>query len=711
MKKILSFRNRAYFRLSAGLFVVAALSALAIIYVLPRESQQGYEYEINRPWKYATLIAEYDFPVYRTPDEVKAEQDSALHTFRPFFNAVGMVAEKQIKQLRDDHRAGRIVGVPAGVISYLEGQLTEVYRAGVLSPTDFASLTSVGAPGIRVLEGREAAPRDLGQIFSTRSAYEHIMLADTVRFPREVLMKCNLNNYLTPNLLIDTAKTNAARNDLLAAATEACGMVQSGQRIIDKGEIVNEAQFKILQSLALESERRGDTQQAVWSILGGQVVYVVVALVLFLFYLRLFRRDYVHSARCTLLLFTLMTLFAVIPSLMVSYGFFSVYLVPFAMVAIFVRVFLDSRTAFVAHMVTVLLASLPLNTSYQFLGVQMVGGMVAIYGLRELTERSQLLRVALMVTLVMMLFGLGFDLAQGTPIDMLDTSWYVYVAINGVLLLFTYPLMYLVEKVFGFTSSVSLVELTNINNPILRHMSKYAQGTFVHSMQVANLAAEVAHQIGAKTQLVRTGALYHDIGKLAEPYNFTENQSGQNSHKDRTEEESAQIILNHVKEGLRMADKYHLPSVIKDFIRTHHGRSRVKYFYIQWVNKHPGEPVPEELFTYPGPNPGTREQAVLMMCDAVEAAARSLKEYTEESIQELVNRIVDTQVAEGYFRECPLTFRDISVAKRVLGESLKTMYHTRIAYPEIGGDKKAETETETHGSFFHTGLQHTWKRH
>ena len=230
-------------------------------------------------------------------------------------------------------------------------------------------------------------------------------------------------------------------------------------------------------------------------------------------------------------------------------------------------------------------------------------------------------------------------------------------------------------------------------------------------MQVANLAAEVAHQIGAKTQLVRTGALYHDIGKLAEPYNFTENQSGQNSHKDRTEEESAQIILNHVKEGLRMADKYHLPSVIKDFIRTHHGRSRVKYFYIQWVNKHPGESVPEELFTYPGPNPITREQAILMMCDAVEAAARSLKEYTEESIQELVNRIVDTQVAEGYFRECPLTFRDISVAKRVLGESLKTMYHTRIAYPEIGGGKKAETEVEKRGSFFHTGLQHTWKRH
>lgn len=711
MKKILSFRNRVYFRLSAGLFVVAALSALAIIYVLPRENQRGYEYEINRPWKYATLIAEYDFPVYRTPEEVKAEQDSALHTFRPFFNTADAVSEKNIKQLRDDQRAGRIVGVPDRVIAYLEEKLAEVYQAGVLSPSDYSSLTSTGVPGIRVVEGREAAPRNMEQLYSTRSAYEHIMQADTLRYPRELLMKCNLNNYLAPNLLTDTAKTNAARNDLLAQATEACGMVQGGQRIIDRGEIVSEAQYKILESLALESERRGDTKQVEWSILGGQVIYVVLALVLFLIYLNLFRHDYIHSARSTLLLFTLMTLFAVIPSLMVSYGFFSVYLVPFAMVAIFVRVFLDSRTAFVAHMVTVLLASLPLNTSYQFLGVQMVGGMIAIYGLRELTERSQLLRVALMVTLGMMLFGVGFDLAQGTPIDMLDSSWYIYVVINGVLLLFTYPLMYLVEKVFGFTSSVSLVELTNINNPILRHMSKYAQGTFVHSMQVANLAAEVAHQIGAKTQLVRTGALYHDIGKLAEPYNFTENQSGQNSHKDRTEEESAQIILNHVKEGLRMADKYHLPSVIKDFIRTHHGRSRVKYFYIQWINKHPGESVPEELFTYPGPNPTTREQAVLMMCDAVEAAARSLKEYTEESIQELVNRIVDTQVAEGYFRECPLTFRDISVAKRVLGESLKTMYHTRIAYPEIGGEKKAEAEPEKRPGFFHTGLHHTWKRH
>ena len=327
-------------------------------------------------------------------------------------------------------------------------------------------------------------------------------------------------------------------------------------------------------------------------------------------------------------------------------------------------------------------------------------GATVIYALRDLSERSQLLRVVFTVVVTSSIIMLGYDLSQGIDFMHLDRSMYIYNVVNGVLLLFAYPLLYLIEKLFGFTSSVTLVELSNTNHPILRRMSKLAQGTFVHSLQVANLATEVADKIGAKIQLVRTGALYHDIGKTLNPAFFTENQTGVNPHDELSEERSAQIIINHVTDGLKLAEKYHLPKVIRDFISTHHGRSQVKYFYIQWTNKHQGEEPDPALFTYPGPNPFTREQAILMMCDAVEASSRSLKEYTEESIKELVDRIVDGQVQAGYFRECPITFRDIADAKRVMAESLKTIYHTRIAYPELNSKPTPQAPQPRRTYFF-----------
>lgn len=709
MKKFI-YSRRFRIRLSLSLAAVLVVSVLFIVYFLPRESKPGFSYEINRPWRYAPLIAEYDFPVYKTEEEVKAAQDSAMRFFRPFFAMDESMSLKQVKALRSDFYGGRMPGVPLSFLPYLIDMLEKVYASGVLSPVDLSKLMSDKSPGIRVVEGKEAVQKDITGIYSTRSAYEHIMHADTIHYSREILTRCNLDRYLVPNLQPDTLKTQAAREELMASANEASGMVQSGQRIIDRGEIVSEMQYKILLSMERESELRGSTSQGLWLMLAGQAGFVVIMLSLLVVYLNMFRRDYLGSYHHIYLLFSLITFFPVVTSIMVAHSFFSVYLIPYAMVPIFVRVFLDSRTAFLTHFITISLCSIPIHISHEFLLVQSVAGLIAIYGLRELTERVQLLRVAVAVTMGTLLFGLAFDLTQGLDLSTLDRSWYVCIVINGVLLLFAYPLMYIIERLFGFTSSVSLVELTNINNELLRNMSKYAQGTFVHSMQVANLAAEVANRIGAKPQLVRTGALYHDIGKLAEPYNFTENQNGQNPHEQLTEEESAAIIINHVKEGLHMAEKYHLPKVIRDFIRTHHGRSKVKYFYIQWKNKHPGEPVPEELFTYPGPNPMTREQAILMMCDAVEASSRSLKEYTEESISELVNRIIDGQVNEGYFKECPITFKDISEAKKVLVESLKTVYHTRIAYPELKPEEKSEKAAPVRGNIFRTGLSNTWRR-
>lgn len=672
---------------------------LLLVYFLPRETKFGYEYEQGRPWRYNSLIATFDFPVYKTPDEVKAERDSALSQFQPFYTEDVQIAQRQIAAFETAWRAGRFGDVPAHCLNHVDKMLRGVYEAGIVPSADLSQMAKERTPGVRVVEGTEAVTRPITELYSTRSAYEYIVYADTINFPRELLARCNINEYLSPNLSIDSAKTSAVREDLLAAVSPASGMVQSGQRIIDRGEIISAEQYKILQSFERETVRRNDPSKGMWQVVTGQVIFVLCVIVAFVFYLRLFRREYLRSPHSILLLSSLIAIFPLITYAMVDQKFLNVYMVPYAMVPIFVRIFMDSRTAFMTMVCSVILSSLALHSNYEFVVVQFMSGMTAIYALRDLTERSQLLRVALAVFVTSSAIMLGYDLSQGIEFSHLDRSMYVYNAVNGVLLLFAYPLLYMIEKLFGFTSSVTLVELSNTNNSVLRRMSKVAQGTFVHSLQVANLAAEVADKIGAKPQLVRTGALYHDIGKMLNPAFFTENQTGVNPHDELTEERSAQIIISHVTEGLKLADKYHLPKVIRDFISTHHGRSQVKYFYIQWKNKHQGEEPDAKLFTYPGPNPFTREQAILMMCDAVEASSRSLKEFTEESIKELVNRIIDGQVQAGYFRECPITFRDIADAKRVLAESLKTIYHTRIAYPELN-TKPAEPAPQPRRAYF-----------
>lgn len=683
------------FTLTGTVIVVVLL----LVYFLPRETKFGYEYEQGRPWRYNSLIATFDFPVYKTPDEVKAERDSALSQFQPFYTEDVQIAQRQIAAFETAWRAGRFGDVPAHCLNHVDKMLRGVYEAGIVPSADLSQMAKERTPGVRVVEGTEAVTRPITELYSTRSAYEYIVYADTINFPRELLARCNINKYLSPNLSIDSAKTSAVREDLLAAVSPASGMVQSGQRIIDRGEIISAEQYKILQSFERETVRRNDPSKGMWQVVTGQVIFVLCVIVAFVFYLRLFRREYLRSPHSILLLSSLIAIFPLITYAMVDQKFLNVYMVPYAMVPIFVRIFMDSRTAFMTMVCSVILSSLALHSNYEFVIVQFMSGMTAIYALRDLTERSQLLRVALAVFVTSSAIMLGYDLSQGIEFSHLDRSMYVYNAVNGVLLLFAYPLLYMIEKLFGFTSSVTLVELSNTNNSVLRRMSKVAQGTFVHSLQVANLAAEVADKIGAKPQLVRTGALYHDIGKMLNPAFFTENQTGVNPHDELTEERSAQIIISHVTEGLKLADKYHLPKVIRDFISTHHGRSQVKYFYIQWKNKHQGEEPDAKLFTYPGPNPFTREQAILMMCDAVEASSRSLKEFTEESIKELVNRIIDGQVQAGYFRECPITFRDIADAKRVLAESLKTIYHTRIAYPELNA-KPAEPAPQPRRAYF-----------
>lgn len=659
------------------------VSVVTLIYFLPRESKFGYVYELNKPWHYPQLIASYDFVIYKTDDEVKRERDSVVRQFVPYYRVDSLVAEKQIAALRKDFYAGKFRGVPVYYLPRLVENLRQIYARGILDVSDYEGFLKGDSHVLRLIRGQEATTGEVENFFTIRTAYDYLLNRDKGALSQEALRECNLNDYLAVNVKNDTAKNRLELQSELSQVSDNIGMVQSGQLVIDRGQIVNSEHMRILNSLKKESEQRMDPSRGYWFIFAGQVIFVILLISLLFTYLKLFRRDYFSSPHSVLLLFSFVTVFPIITYLMMAHHFYSVYLVPYALIPIFVRIFMDSRTSFMAVVTSSLLSALSLHSPFEFVLWQIVTGATVIYSLRELTERSQLLRTVLAVVVVGLVISIGYDLSQGLNGDAFDRSRIVYMIIGGILLLFAYPLMYFVEKLFGFTSSVTLVELTNTNNPILRKMSKVAQGTFNHSMQVSNLAAEVADKIGAKAQLARTGALYHDIGKVLNPAFFTENQSGVNPHDTISEERSAQIIINHVTDGLRLAEKYHLPQVIKEFIRTHHGTGLVKYFYIQYCNKHVGEPVDEEAFRYPGPNPQTREQAVVMMCDSVEAASRSLKEYTEESITQLVNRIVDSQLAEGHFKECPITFRDIADAKRTLIDSLKTIYHTRISYPEV----------------------------
>ena len=673
-----SYKNLIY----KSLIFIATVSV--IVYFLPNEGKFNYQFDINKPWKYGLLQASFDFPIYKNDIQVQKEQDSILADYQPYFQ-IDKEAEKNVlSKLREDYNKTLRHSLPGtDYVRYIERTLKALYEDGIIAGNDLKRMEEDSIIAIRLVDKNVATSRFIDQLYTVKEAYEYLLNADTAHYKKKILQQCNLNDYITPNLVYDEEKSEAAQKDLLSNISWANGFVLNGQKIIDRGEIVDEQTYNILESLRKEWEKRSDSVQEKRLTLAGQILYVGIFLFCFMAYLELFRADYYERKGTLTLLFALIVFFPVLSSIMVEQNLSSIYVVPFAMIPIIVRVFLDSRTAFMAHVTIILLCSITLRFPHEFILLQVVAGMVAIYSLRELSQRSQLLRTALVVFISYALLYFAFELIHEDDLTKLNTRMYIYFMINGILLLFAYPLLFLLEKIFGFTSDVTLVELSNINNSLLREMSEVAPGTFQHSLQMANLAAAAANKIGGKSQLVRTGALYHDIGKMVNPAFFTENQSGVNPHKSLSYEQSAQVIISHITDGLKLAEKHNLPKVIKDFISTHHGRGLTKYFYISYKNEHPDEEVDQEKFRYPGPNPFTKEQAVLMMADSVEAASRSLPEYTEESISTLVDKIIDTQVSEGYFKECPITFKDIATVKALFKEKLKTMYHTRISYPEL----------------------------
>ena len=541
--------------------LIVATTAV-IVWLMPRNTQSSFKIERGKPWVYNDLSAPFDFPIYKSEEAVKAERDSLMKSYEPYYIYNEEIVGKQVRQFYKDYNKG-IPGLPDDYLSIVANRLRDLYTQGIMNSSEFTILRQDTAKSIRVINGKDVTSVSITKLNSVVSAYEQIFQDETLSKHKDVLQKCNLNDYIAPNLIYDRARSEASLNELHNSIPLASGIVQRGQKIIDRGDIVDKNTYNILMSYKKETDRRDENKQGISLIILGQVLYVLIMISCFTIYISLFRKDYFENPRSILMLYSLILIFVVLASLMVSHNVLHVYIVPFAMVPIFIRVFMDSRTAFMAHAVLTMICASILQHPLEFISVEMIAGLVAIFSLRELSSRSQLFWTAVLVTIATGLTNLALEWIRNEDLARLNLSEYNYICINGILLFCSYPLLYLIEKAFGFISNITLIELSDMNKTLLRKMSEVAPGTFQHSIQVGNLAAEIANKIGAKSQLVRTGALYHDIGKMMNPIYFTENQSGVNPHEKLGAIDSAQTIISHVTEGVKLADKYNLPSVIR----------------------------------------------------------------------------------------------------------------------------------------------------
>jgi len=666
------------------LIILSVVSALLTVYSMPAGRQEKYSFSVGRPWTYDVLIAPFNFSIQKSDDVWQAEADSVKAAFAPYFSRNTGVGETALADFDRFYADSLSKLVWEDSYRALRRRLEKVYRDGIISTQDEEVLS--GKEVFRVYEGNTSSFVQTASVRSVRDAYRLVTDADIYVYDRYTLLQHNIEQYIQPNLIYDETRSEADLTAQLNEISHFRGMVVEGQKIIDQGEIVDEQKSNIINSyLSIVSEKSESKrfEMLTWS---GRSLFVLLCFLVLFIYLSLYRIDDIENRSILWFLFGSLTLFTVGVGLFCQYSSWSIFLFPCTMLAIMLRVFLDSRTAFTGYMAFVLSTSLIVPMPYEYVLLQFLAGLTGIYSLKELSQRSQILRTCLLVFVSYSLIWTAFQMTQLENIRDIDPLPFLYFAINCTVILLVYPLLFVIEKLFGFTSNVTLIELSNINNPLLRELAEKAPGTFQHSMQVSTLASEAATRIKANPQLVRTAALYHDIGKMENAPFFTENQSGVNPHDKLTPQESAGIITGHVEKGLELAEKYGLPESIRGFIASHHGKGVARYFYIKYTQAHPNEEPDPKEFSYPGPNPYSKETAVLMMADAVEAASRSLSEYTEESIGELVDKIIDTQVQEGYFYDCPINWQEINRVKETFKEKLRTMYHTRISYPEPNKD-------------------------
>lgn len=680
-------KKKSKIRIRTKIFVplVFVVAILFVTYIFPRQGSFNYSFSEGRPWQYGLLTAPFDFPIYKPADQLKAEQDSILEFYEPYFVVNEEVQVNALADFDADVNLNtRLLELPAEYKLYLRNKLTEIYENGIMRSEDYDRIQLSRTGALRLKKGNVAESRSIETFYTIRSAYEKVLADAPASAEQSTLKAANINEYIRENIIYDANTSDKARNEFVQQVDISRGMVQQGQRIIDQGEIVDNRTYNILSSLERATdERSGGTTRNVSKIF-GHFLLVFLMFGSFYMYLLYFRPYEYRNRKHVVFMVLLIVIFVSLTAITVRFELFSVYIIPYAILTIMVRTFIDSRTALFASLSAIILSSLMVPYPFEFIIVQISAAMVSIFMLKELSERSQLIRSSFFILFTYIVVYMALVMYQEGSVT--ETEWVmlIYFLINFIFILFSYSLVYLIERTFGFISGVTLVELSNINKPLLKELSEKAPGTFQHSLQVSNLAMAAASKLGANASLIRTGALYHDIGKMVNPAFFTENQApGMNPHSGLPFEESARIIINHVKDGLKIAQKHNVPQQIVDFIETHHGTSMPRYFYNSWKNANPGKEVNEAAFRYPGPNPFTKETAIMMMADAVEASSRSLPEYTEESIRELVDRIIDSQLSEGYFKHAPITFRDIQTVKDVFVEKLVTIYHSRIVYPEL----------------------------
>lgn len=660
--------------------LILLLGVAFIVWLLPRHSASSYIYQVNRPWNYQLLTAPFDLPI--RPDSVSAQAaiDSINRTFVPVYKRLNSVDDNVRARFT---KAINQVNVSASTRSQLNSRLRQAYADGIVDEDVFNSITTGRLPAVRVVTGNSVARKSTAQLRSPRRAYEWIKEQLPTDEAGYAIEQSKLASMLTPNVVLDTVMSARMLSDLQQRATAPIGVIQQGERIIDRGEVVTPQLFTILQTYeAMQSERgNGADGNSLYAWL-AKSLFVGILFTLLGLFLYYFRRRLWRQPKVVAFLVGLITAFCIFAFIMSSSFDMGLYIVPFSMVAIMVIVFFDGRTAMFTTLICTLLCSVIAHFPLEFIAMQFVAASIAINSLKELSRRSQLLRTALLVYLGYALTYLSINVMLTGNMSSLAPRMFGFIAINVVLVSFAYVLVFIFERWLGFTSTVGLVELSDINHPLLRELSRECPGTFQHAMGVSNLAAEAAAKLGANVQLIRAGALYHDIGKIENPAFFTENQHGVNPHNAIDPEQSARIIINHVSDGLRRAEKANLPGAIRKFIAEHHGHGMARYFYVTSCNNHPGETIDPTPYTYPGPNPSTVESSILMMADAVEAASRSLTNYSPDAISGLVNKIIDTQVAEGLHSNSPLAFRDVKIIKDSFIQRLQTIYHARIAYPE-----------------------------
>ena len=658
-----------------GLF--ACLSIL-IVLLYPAEDTFKYQFEVGKPWSYELITASFDFPIYKNEQQLAKEKEEILKDFAPFYKIDTTFVNKQLQTLTADLQLKK--DIQPNTINYIRNKFKSIYASGIISVTEYNKLMTDNRTRIScIMPNRVTHVILMENIFTPRSAYEQI----ATNTPTS-LKDYNINKYLTENLTFDSVTTAISKNELLKNLSMTSGMVQSGERIIDRGEIINSNTYQVLNSLKIESEKRKSTIQQSSIVILGEVIMTCGLITLFFLYLYLFRPRIFEVTSHVIFILLLILLIVSLTSITIRFTSSSYFIVPFALLPIIIRVFFDSRTALFAHIITVLIISFMVDNAFQFILLQITVGMAAVSSLKDMSQRSQLAQTALYIFLSYVLMYVAFELISEGDINRIDWQNITVFALSSVFLLFAYVLIYIFEKIFDLVSSVTLVELTNINSDLMMQFSDRAPGTFQHSLQVSNLATEAAKKINANSLLVRTGALYHDIGKMKHPEYFIENQvGGKNPLSEIDYEDASQIVINHVNDGIDIARKNHLPEQIIKFISSHHGTSKTKYFYYSYINANPDKKPNDDIFTYPGPIPNNKETAILMMADAVEARSRSLSEYTDESISEMVENMIDNQIAEGEFKDAPITFRDVELVKAVFKEKIKNIYHNRIKYPEI----------------------------